>query len=129
MKIPKKIKIGGHWWNVKHPYSFTERYDRFAQCDETRKIIMVSGTDGNGNPRAESSVKVSFIHEVLHAIHYLMGRQLFPEDKEESIIEALSEVIYQIIVDNKWGTDEEKKKIEVPVESSQMGSNSRRSWP
>ena len=102
LKIPSKLKIGGHIWDIKYPYIFTERFDRYAQCNDAKKIIFLSAADMNGDELPSSVVLVSFIHELLHAASFLIGQEdIFSGDEGEKIVTALSETIYQILVDNK----------------------------
>lgn len=100
MNIPKTIKIGGHQYKVIFPYTYTERYDRWGDCDDTMKIIRVTDSDGGGAKRADSSIIVTFIHEILHGIDCLTGHKMFSGEEGEKRIESLSEGIYQILVDN-----------------------------
>jgi len=101
LNIPKTLKIGGHIWEIKYPYIFQERFDRFAQCDDGKKIIYLSDLEANGGKRPDSAVTVSFIHEILHAAAFLTGHEdMFEGNQGESRIEGLSEAIYQIIADN-----------------------------
>ena len=101
MNIPKMIKIGGHKYTVIFPYVFTERYDRVADCDRESCTIRIAGKECE-LPRADSSVAVSLIHEVLHCIDWLRGHRTFAGEEGEHKIEALSEGIYQVLVDNGW---------------------------
>ncbi len=102
MKIPEKIKILGHWFKIEFPYAFKERFDRYAQCDDTQKIIYISEVDMNGTKRADSSIIVSFIHEVLHAIDLNIVHHIFDGKEGENKIEGFSEGIYQVLVDNGY---------------------------
>ncbi len=99
MKLPKKIKIGGHNYKIDFPYVFKERFDHYAQHEFATKEIRVESVS-NGIERAESGVMVSFIHEILYAIDYTTGHRIF--DNNENAIEGFSESIYQILVDNGW---------------------------
>ena len=45
---------------------------------------------------------MSFIHEVLHAIDMSTGHKTFVGDEGENKMEALSEGIYQVLVDNDF---------------------------
>ena len=104
MKIPKSIKIGGHTYKIEYPYKFGERYDIYGQWNDPKKIIYVSEVDGNGVKRADSSIVVTFIHEILHAIDGMAGLELFSRNKEggRESAEVVSEIIYQILVDNGY---------------------------
>ena len=100
MKIPKSIKIGGHVVKVLYPYNFTERNDIDAQCDHCLNEIRISGYDISGLRMAESVLMVNFIHEVLHRIDVISGHKVF--FKNEPAIEGISEIIYQVLVDNGY---------------------------
>ena len=98
MNLPKFIKIGGHQYKVIFPYVFTERFDRVADIDYSKKIIRISKDCAN-EPRAETSIVVSLIHEILHGINNRSGGIIFPGDDEEKI-DILAEGIHQVLVDN-----------------------------
>jgi len=97
MRIPKSLKIGGHQYEVVFPYVFTERFDRVGDIDYSKKIIRVAEEYGN-EPRKASAIIVTLIHEVLHGIDDITGHNMF--DGKEGYVEALSEGIYQVLVDN-----------------------------
>ncbi len=102
MKIPDKIKIGGHSFAIKFPYKFRERVDIFGQCDHPKKEIRISGVDSGGTARAESAVLVTVIHEVLHGLDATLGHEMFVETEGEKQCDALSEGIFQVLIDNGW---------------------------
>lgn len=101
MKIPKTLKIGGHTYKIIFPYVFTERFDRLGDCDKDNCLIRITGTDASIS-RAESAITVTFIHEILHAIDGITGHRIFSGEHGENKIEALSEGIYQVLVDNNY---------------------------
>lgn len=100
VNIPKKLKIGGHQYEVIFPYTFTERFDMAGDHDGDTKCIRISALDGGNMRRADSAMAVTFIHEVLHAIDDMSGHDMFLGNDGEKRIEAISEGIYQVIVDN-----------------------------
>lgn len=100
MQIKSKYKIGGHWVTLKYPYIFQERFDRYGQYDDAKKIIYLTGVDGNGEKRVKSGITVTLIHELLHAIDYGSGHHMFAGDEGENKIESLSEGIYAFLIDN-----------------------------
>lgn len=106
MKIPDKLKIGGHIYKVIYPYIFNERYDRWADSDDALKVIQISEVDGGAVKRAESAIAVTFLHEILHAVDHLTGHQIFARAEGEKKIEALSEALFQVLRDNKLRFDE-----------------------
>ena len=100
MKIPERLKIGGHWYEVKYPYHFLERDGMVGQQDWHLKEIRIGDTDGCGNQAAESRIAVTLIHEILHACDYITGHRMFEEKEGENKLEGLSEVLFQVLRDN-----------------------------
>jgi len=107
VKLPKELKIGGHVVKVLYPYNFKERVDLSGQYDGQYDEIRIAGCDMGGHARLESSVWVTLIHEILHAIDYTTGHRVFTDN--EQAIEGISEMIYQVLVDHGclWVTDKE----------------------
>lgn len=99
MKIPKKLKIAGHEYDIIFPYVYTERYDRAGDHDFSAKRIRIAEKECDV-PMKESAIMVIFIHEVLHAIDGHTGHNMFVGEEGESRVEALSEGIYQVLIDN-----------------------------
>ena len=98
MKIPKKLKIGGHDY----------------------KILVVDGEDqkkGNSNwgktfhhqkevyidkSAAQSQREQTFFHEIIHCIDKVYnGDELVNADRGEATISRLAEGVYQVLKDNK----------------------------
>ena len=98
MKIPKKLKIGGHWIEIVYPYHFKERTDICGHYDCPVNKIRITDVDLSGNKRAESQIIVSLIHEVLHTVDVISGHEIFTGN--EKAIEGISEGILQVLVDN-----------------------------
>lgn len=101
MKIPKKIKVGGHEIKVLCPYEFRERCDINGSYDKAMGEIRICKVDGGGNPRIDSEIAVTLLHEILHACDYVSGHRMFEGQDGENKIEGLSEVLYQVLRDNK----------------------------
>jgi len=97
--MPKTIKIGGHQYKIIFPYVFNERYDRVGDHDPSTKEIRLTDQDA-AVPIADSGITVSLIHEILHAIDRNSGYNMFVGDEGEKRIVAISEGIYQVLVDN-----------------------------
>jgi hypothetical protein len=107
MKIPDKLKVGGHWYTVKYPYEFTERGDLMGQHDSDMLEIKISGKDPWYHvSRPESSIAVSFLHEILHACDRISGQHVFKDN--EQAVGGISEILFQVLRDNKLRFDEEK---------------------
>ena len=99
MKIPSTLKIGGHQYKIVFPYVFTERFDRCGDHDFSTKTIRITESDGDIK-RANSGIVVTLIHEILHAIDQTTGHDMFRGNEGEKHIEALSEGIYQVLINN-----------------------------
>ena len=109
IKLPKKVKIGGHLWDVIFPHRFAES-DQEGLCDFQAKIIYVNGYLNNGGVRPDSCIWVSFLHEISHAICNTLALGIFSgegektetvtEELRESRTEAWSEMWFQVLNDN-----------------------------
>lgn len=115
MNLPDKIKIGGHFYKVLYPYVFTERFDRCGDIDNEKNVIRVTETSYD-EERTYSVIMVTFIHELLHGLDHKTGFHMFDSENGEARIEALSEGIYQLLVDNKDSLYELFKSLKLKVE-------------
>lgn len=96
MKLPKKLKVGGHIYKIIFPFKFTERVDLVGQHDSQTLEIRVNDKDSGGRDIADSRIKEVFWHEILHAIDVA-----YNGDKiEEDTVRRLSEGLYQVLNDN-----------------------------
>jgi hypothetical protein len=105
VKIPEKIKVGGHWITILYPYQYQERDDYSGHYDEGEQKLFIAGTTSKGAQRAESQVALTFLHELVHAADILSGHEVFQNN--EKAIEGITEVLFQILRDNKLHFDEE----------------------
>ena len=99
MKLPKKLKIGGHTWAVLYPYTFIDADNLEAQCEPNKLELRI-----RNNGQAESCVWVSLFHEVLHAIDKCAGykilERLEQDERTDGYVDALAEGLYQVLNDN-----------------------------
>lgn len=101
MKIPKRIKIGGHQYEVFFPYQFTEVSDVIGQSDVRLRRILISDKDGNGETRPGSDILATLLHEIVHAIDSVYCRyQLGIECNVEDVVESLAQGWMQVLIDN-----------------------------
>lgn len=82
MQIPKIIKIGGHTLKVQ----LVPLDDKCGDVSRNKDLIRVSSSLTEGNQA------VTFLHEIFH----IMNGEL-----NETIIDSLSEQMYQVLHDNK----------------------------
>ena len=89
MKIPKKIKIGGHIVTVKVVDKVAEdpEVQQWAGgWTESQNLIEIRAG------QAQSQKEVTLIHEILHCINLQLNHDH---------VEFLSQALYQVIKDNK----------------------------
>lgn len=103
MKIPEKLKIGGHEVKIIPNYRFTQNSDLCGQTDYYQNEIRLSDIDQSGTPRAESPVSECFLHEIIHWVCHTYCGQV---QLEEKVLTALSEGLFQVLRDNKLHFDE-----------------------
>jgi len=104
MEIPKRIKVGGHWYTVKYPHVYQERTDADGSVTYGNNTIFIGGDSVSGCKKPESIVAVNLIHELLHTIDMTYFNNLcFGEGEEkEQRVSVLSEALLQVLVDNGW---------------------------
>ena len=101
MKLPKKLKIGGHVFDVIYPYEFPDSSSTGAMVFPEENVIKISSVTLNKNPKSESCVWVTIIHEVLHALDQFSMHKIFDEvEFGEEKCECLAQGLYQVLVDN-----------------------------
>ncbi len=107
MKLPKSIKIGAHKIKIEFPYEF-ENEDKskhqLGNSNFTLSRIRIAKFNCDGEEMPASMIWATFIHELFHMIDAISGHQLFLDGsrKSELIVGTFSEIILQILVDNKY---------------------------
>ena len=103
MKIPTKLKIGGHQYKILFPYHFKELNHANGQHDHTVNEIRISDIDSAGIKRVDSQLFVTLIHEIMHGLDRLTGQyRLEDKDGNDEYLHSLSEMIYQFLTDNGY---------------------------
>ena len=103
MKIPKKLKIAGHTYEVVTGHNFNERADLDGLCSSRACKILVGDGDPSWGGMAASARAVVFLHEVIHAILDRYGT--VQQEHDEKLVDAIAEGLYQVIKDNKLRFD------------------------
>jgi hypothetical protein len=80
MKIPSKLKIGGHVFRVV--------VKEMSECGLTKRTLNEIWI---ANDLSQTQKEVTLIHEILHAIN---GEQ------DHKLLDSFSEQIYQVLKDN-----------------------------
>ncbi len=85
MRIPKKIKIGGHLYKIVFEKSSGFKENDCAKLDREKGIIFIDAEI------IQSEKEVSLFHEIFHSINGEM---------EEKETDFLAQAIYQVLKDN-----------------------------
>lgn len=84
MRIPRKIKVGGSWYNV----DMSKELDgQCGRCDLTEQTIYIS------KELTRDQKEVTLWHEIIHAINICIHDQS---------VEFLAQSLYQVLKDNKF---------------------------
>ena len=102
VKLPKKIKVGAHTYDVVFPHNFREVDGYMGLHDPLARRILIADCDFGGSKRKDADVLKTFIHEIIHAVDnvYLKDR-LNDEDDYERIVDSLAEGLTQVLLDAK----------------------------
>jgi len=97
MKIPKKIKIGGHELLVNSDSKkFSKELKLDGLCGTTflgADVILI-----NRHSICKSQQEESFLHEIIH--HILFHAGFNKETENEVLVQSLASGLYQVLKDN-----------------------------
>lgn len=91
MKIPSKVKIGGHWFEVVLKSDCHDDYEKSGTRNPWANRITVQ------KDMVQSKKESCFLHEIIHEIDWQLGLKL-----QEDQIEGLGEGLYQVLIDNDF---------------------------
>lgn len=97
MKIPKKIRVGGHYYKI-HVVDGEDQKkggNNWGKTFHHQKEIYIDKT------AAPTQQEQTFIHEILHCVDKVYnGDELF-EKQGEAMVCRLAEGLYQVLKDNQ----------------------------
>ena len=101
MKIPNKIKILGKDINIKFDKELMNSSSNKGEAHyRYNKIILQSNT--NSIPLKQQQIDETLLHEIIHFILIMTAlSDNFENEKEEQFVKLFSEVLYQVLKDNK----------------------------
>ena len=102
MNLPKELKILGHTVKILYPYEFRERTDLAGQWDGSAMEIRINTRDGSGSYKNESTIIPVLLEEILHGIDEMTGHKIFVSEEGHKALNGISEVLYQILMDNGY---------------------------
>ena len=111
MKLPDKIRIGYQDIVIeREKASFAKPTDSYGEYDHRKNTITVK------SELSDLYEANTLIHEILHGISYInsltvSGQPLDTENKEEVVINQITNGLIQVIRDNPWLTNYLKDKI------------------
>lgn len=92
MKIPKRIKVGAHTFEVISGYNFKNK-NVVGMCAVNEDKILLSDKTNRGNPLAPVALQSTFFHEMLHAIDAIYNGSTLKEQEVCSLCEGLLQVL------------------------------------
>ena len=100
--MEKKIKIGDQDIVIERETStFQKQPDCYGEYDHRKNTITIQ----NGLPPLDEAN--TLLHEILHGIAYInsltqTGQPLDSENKEEVVVNTMTNALAQVFRDNKW---------------------------
>ncbi len=98
MKIPKKLKIGGLWFQVVESADVANQGNAFGSMHCRQQKIFIEPSE------TQQKKEDTLIHEILHAIWWSVGLcERFKDNPkiEEEIVASLGNSLYQVLKDNR----------------------------
>lgn len=89
MRIPKKLKIGGHEFIIKLDKTLGERKNLLGECDTSDNIIVI---DANA---VQSQQEATLIHEIFHALN-----TTYDSGANHALMDSLAEQFYAVLKEN-----------------------------
>ena len=110
-KIPERIKIGYQDVAIERETStFSKQTDSYGEYDHSKNTITIQ------TQLSDLDEANTLLHEILHGIAYIHsltvgGMPLDKEDKEEIVINQMTNGLMEVFRDNKWLLDFFKDRI------------------
>lgn len=94
-KLPERIKIGAHWWTIKHDSIDVPRMrDENVYGESDEKTFTIAIDYGRAHERQAETL----LHEIYHAIQTTW---LLPKDRsDEAVVKATTAGLLQVLRDN-----------------------------
>lgn len=86
MKIPKRLKIGGHIYDVVELDEVSKDGNTAGECEIDKLEIRLR------KGQKQTAKEATLFHEIIHALNW---------EFEEKEVEFLAQAIYQVLKDNK----------------------------
>ena len=96
MKIPKKVKIAGHYYRVKQDDKGLVKEHLIGTTNNDFKEIRLCKHYKSSRAGVKSEIEETFLHEVLHAV----DKNYNNDSLTEKALNRLSQGLYQVLKDN-----------------------------
>ena len=96
MKIPKKLKVAGHYYKVIFDDRGLSKKHLVGRSNNDFKEIRLCKYYKSKRARAKSEIEETFVHEILHTV----DRHYNNDALSEKAIGRLSQGLYQVLKDN-----------------------------
>jgi len=97
MRIPKRLKVGGHLYQVTVGHQFRENDNLVGQARKVEGLILLATHVPGGAPCLRSQIEETFVHELLHIVNSIYNA----DGLDEKTVTRLSEGLYQVLTDNR----------------------------
>ena len=88
--LPKKVKVGGLFFDIKYPYPFSENLTYYGLCQNMQSEIKI-GNHLLGEKLDVSNIVDTYIHEIIHAVDYVYTNYSLKEESVALLSRALIE--------------------------------------
>jgi len=95
MKIPDKVKVAGHVYNMVWDDEFLSNKS-FTGLACHRELIIYLCKKYRGDKLSKSIIEETLLHEIIHTVDVVYNNHSLTEDS----VDRLSEGLYQVLKDN-----------------------------
>lgn len=92
--IPETVKIGGTEYEVNIVPLIRDTLNPVGRLSADASLIEIVEAE------SESFMKQTFLHELIHGLHYQMGYNGDPDIENERYVDAMANALYALLVDN-----------------------------
>ena len=96
MKIPKKLKVAGHYYKVIFDNEGLSKKHLVGQSNNDFKEIRLCKYYKSKRARAKTEIEETLMHEIMHTI----DRHYNNDNLTEKEVSRLSQGLYQVLKDN-----------------------------
>lgn len=96
MKIPKKIKVAGHYYKIIWDDKGLVKQHLIGTASNDFKEIRLCKYYNSKRARAKSEIEETFLHEIIHVV----DKNYNNDSLSEKALNRLAQGLYQVLKDN-----------------------------